>query len=126
VSGKYDAGRDAFGEGRICWSEHTVMAQLVSADYRFDAAHRDPAGIRGRVGNAVALNGKTMQNGWAKAESIGFSQVSGPRVTGMVLWHAGEQGSTLIVHLDQVSGFPIQPNGGDIHVDAPRNELFRI
>lgn len=126
MSGRYDAGRDAFGEGKIRWSGDTIMAQLVSAEFAFNPSHRDPAEIKGRVGSAVGLRDKSIERGWTKAGSITFPQVKGPKVTGIVLWHAGEPDSTLLAHLDEISGFPIHPNGGDIHIDAPMNELFRI
>ena len=124
MSGKYDAGRDGFGAGNISWTRDRIMARLVSAAYQFDPSHTDLARIEGFVGPAAEVTGRSLSRGWAKANTIVFSQVRGSPVAGMIVW--SEAGSTLIFHHDQIDNFPMKTNGGDIHVDIPEKGLLRI
>lgn len=128
MNGKYDTARDAFGDGTLSWTKDRIVAQLVSAQYLYSARHRDARDLRGLVGEAVELSGKSIAAGWVKASSLVFRQVSGPEVVALVIRRQAdeEMRKTLIVYLGDVDRFPIKPNGGDIQVDIPSGGIFRV
>lgn len=128
MSGKYNAARDAFGDGRLSWTGAKIVAQLVSAAYAFKETHTDARDLKGHVGKPVELTGKSIKDGYAKAANIRFNQVTGDDVVAIVLRResAEERDKTLIVYLDQIAQFPMKPNGGDIVIDAPANGFFRV
>lgn len=129
MSGKYDAARDAFGDGKLSWTRDRIVAQLVSADYAFNPRHTDRRDLKGLLGTPVVLTGRAMERGWAKALDIVFKQVSGGADAAAVVIRrdgAEEKSTTLIVHLDQVEGFPMKTNGGDIIARVPAQGLFRV
>lgn len=126
MSGKYGAGRQRFGEGRLDWRSQPLVAQLVSAAYIFNPAHKTGADITGAVGKPVELTGKTIENGWAKCASIAFRDVKGEEVDAIVIRCDGPGEQTLVVYLDAIDRFPMKPNGGDILVAVPPQGLFRL
>lgn len=128
MSGKYDLARELFGDGLLSWTKDRIVAQLVSAEYVYLAKHRDARDLRGLVGAAVVLNGKSIAGGWAKADTLLFRQVSGPEVVALVIRRdaAEEKRKSLIVYLDDIERFPMTPNGGDIEVEIPAAGLFRV
>jgi hypothetical protein len=128
VSGKYDFAREAFGKGELSWTADDIVAQLVSAQYLFSAAHRDSRDLRGLVGAALELTGKSINGGWAKCDKLVFRQVDGANVAAIVFRRAAqaEADTTLIFFHNEVANFPMVTNGGDIEVEVPARGIFRL
>ena len=140
MSGKFNAARAAFGEGTLSWTRDRIVAQLVSAAYKFNEQHAVAASLTGKVGAAVELTGKSVTGkGWLRAANLAFPRVKGETVVAIALHRAPAAGSaqqaTLIVFLDDIHAdpkdpssmaFPMVPNGGDILVSVPEQGIFRI
>jgi hypothetical protein len=128
MSGKYDAARQAFGAGDLSWTGDPIMAQLVTAEYAYDAGHKDADALKGAVGDPVELTGKSVDFGYAKADKLVFRQIRGPAPAAIVFHRqAGTEGkSTLIFFQDNIVNFPMQTNGGDIEIATPPRGIFRV
>ena len=130
MSGKYNSGRQAFGEGTLSWTRDRIVAQLVSAAYRFNESHAVASTLTGKVGAPVELSAKSITKGYARAANLMFARVAGDKVIAVVLHRVPATGSaqaaTLIAYLDDIAAFPMMPNGGDILVDLPEQGIFRI
>ena len=128
MSGKYDAAREGFGAGELSWTGDPIVAQLVSAEYAYDGSHRDTRRLKGEVGDAVELTGKSIEAGYAKADKLVFRQVSGQTPVAIVFHRqaAAKADATLIFFSDNVLHFPMPPNGGDIEVEVPPRGIFRV
>lgn len=129
MSGKYDAGRDAFADGRLSWTRDKIVAHLVSAAYVFSAKHTDRRDLKGLVGDPVVLTGRSVSAGWVRAAAMTFKQVSGADVVGVIIRRDvlnDDKGSTLLAYLNEVDRFPMKTNGGDIEIRPPEQGLFRV
>ena len=129
----YDAGRDAFANGNIDWVNDTIKAVLVDdADYTVSlSTHEDLADIAAaaRVSTGT-LAGKSTSAGVVDASNLVLSTVSGDQSEALVIYKdTGVEGtSTLIAYIDNASGLPIDPNGGDITIewDDGANKIFKL
>jgi hypothetical protein len=128
MSARYDLSRQLFGEGSLSWTRDAIVAQLVTADYKFNLAHRDRRDLRGLIGEPVALTGRTVPRGFAKADSVLFREVKSGDVVGVVFRRdaADESKTNLIFYADGIAGFPMRANGGDIKIDLPAQGIFRL
>jgi len=130
----YDAGREGFLDGSIDWDTDDIRCILVdTADYTVDLANHDnlddiPAGAR--VATSGALTGKTVAAGVADAADVTFSAVTGDPSEALVIYkHTGtESTSRLIAYIDDATGLPVTPNGGDITVqwDSAASKIFKL
>lgn len=127
----YDKGREKFLRGEISWNADDIKAVLVS-EYVFGAAHEFLSSIV--VGNRVAtsanLDSKTTIAGVADAADVTYSAVTGDPVSAVVLYKdtADPATSPLIAYIDDATGIPVTPNGGDITIewdDGP-NRIFKL
>ena len=132
MSGKYTAGREAFGGGSLSWTADRIVAQLVGAGYRYNEGHGAESSLSAKIGAPAELSDKSIKRGYARCGQIVFERVSGNiQAAAIVIFRkplpGNAQPDTLIVYLDGVNGFPITPNGGDILVDLPQEKgLFRL
>ena len=128
MSLKYNAARDAFGDGRMSWTAAKIVAQLVSAEYLATERHTDARDLKGLVGSPLVLSGKSIKDGWCTAAQMRFEQIRGGTVTALVIRRdaEAEHDKTLIVYLNDIKDFPMKTNGGDIVVDVPAKGLFRV
>jgi hypothetical protein len=129
MSGRYDRAREEFGKGALSWTKQRIVAQLLSREYVFSAAHTDRRDLRGLIGNALELTHLQIPNGWARCANLVFREVRGQAPVVAIVFRREapeEKDKTLIAYIDQVSGFPMMPNGGDILVDTPDPGFFRI
>jgi len=130
----YDKGREGFLDGSIDWDTDDIRCILVdTADYTVDLAAHDnlddiPAGAR--VATSGALTGKTVAAGVADADDVTFSAVTGDQSEALVIYkHTGtESTSRLIAYIDDATGLPVTPNGGDITVqfDSAASKIFKL
>jgi len=121
MSGKYNAARNAFAEKRLSWTQDRILAQLLSAEYRFREDH-SPDDLTGTVGEPIELSGKEVDDGWLFAATLKFEQVRGPEVLAIVFY----SDSLLIEYHNEIENFPMFPNGGDIEVSILRPGIVRI
>lgn len=121
MSGKYLAGRNAFAAGNISWPNDMILAQLVSASYRFNEDHR-LGDLTGIVGEPIELSEKDIADGWLTAANIRFQQVRGEEVVAIVF----HNGNVPIEYHDAIDNFPLHPNGGDIEISIQQPGIFRI
>lgn len=119
---RYNAGREAFGEGRINWVRDDVVAYLVSAKYRFSVAHKTVQSLSGIVSGPVLLEKKKITDGYASAGQLMFGLVrSEDEIVALVL---AKRDSTLIAYLDEVEGFPLRSSGLDIAITLPKDKPY--
>lgn len=124
MSGKYLMARDAFGRGELSWTSDAIVAQLLSADYRFDEEHASANDLTGEVGDAVAVTGRDTDGGWARCKALMFRQVRGKTAVAVVFYR--ESDGMLIEYSDSIDSFPMTPNGGDIELEVREPGIFRI
>jgi hypothetical protein len=118
----YDKGREGFLDGTIDWDTDNIRAILVdAADYTVNFSTDDnlddiPSGAR--VATSGNLSGKTVTAGVADADDVTFTAVTGDVCEAVVLYqHTGtESTSRLIAYIDNATGLPVTPNGGNITV----------
>ena len=131
----YDKGREGFAKAGINWESDDIRAILVdSADYTVDSAAHDylddiPAPARVAV-SAASLANKTATLGVCDADDLTVSSVSGDQFEAIVLYkHTGtESTSRLIAYIDNYTGLPCTPNGGNITIAWPNdsNKIFKL
>jgi len=130
----YDKGREGFLDGSIDWDTDDIRCILVDiADYTVDlAAHDnlDDIPAPARVATSGALTGKTVAAGVADAADVTFSAVTGDQSEALVIYkHTGtESTSRLIAYIDDATGLPVTPNGGDITIqwDSAASKIFKL
>ena len=130
----YDKGREGFLDGSIDWDTDTIKAVLVDTDdYSVDlAAHDnlDDIPAPARVATSGALTGKTVAAGVADATDVTFSEVTGDQSEALVIYKdtGTESTSRLIAYIDDATGLPVTPNGGDITVqwDSAASKIFKL
>ncbi len=131
----YDAGRENFAKGSIAWVSGDIRAIFVdSADYTVNLATHNalddiPGGARVAV-SAASLANKTATAGVCDADDVTFTGVTGDQFEAVVLYlHTGvESTSLLIAYIDNYTGLPCTPNGGNITVSWPNdsNKIFKL
>ena len=130
----YDKAREGFLDGSIDWDTDDIRAILIdTADYTVNLAtddNLDDIPGAARVAVSAALSGKTVVDGVADAEDVTFSAVTGDQCEALVLYkHTGtESTSRLIAYIDDATGLPVTPNGGDIQIlwSAGDDKIFRL
>ena len=130
----YNKGREGFLDGTISWTTNNIKVVLVdTGQYTLDAANHQnlsdiPSGAR--IATSGNLTGKTATSGVADADDLTFTGVSGASIEALVIYKDTGTASTsrLIVYRDNVTGFPVTPNGGDLTLtwanDA--NKVFKL
>lgn len=81
------------------------------------------------ISGPVALSGKAIVAGAADANDPTFTTVVGPTCEAMIIAeHTGTSSTdTLILYIDNATGLPITPNGGNLIyvIDSGVNRLFK-
>lgn len=127
----YDKARQAFLDAEINWLTDTVKCILIDVTQYTCVIGTDsvlgdvPAGAR--VAVSGALTGKTITDGVANAASATFSTVTGAAVGAIVIYQ-DNGGQKLIAYIDNATGLPVTPNGGDITInwDTGANKIFKL
>jgi hypothetical protein len=131
----YDLGRNAYLTKLLDWETDDVRPCLVDhADYT-PAQDTDEflqdigAPARVAVGGASIAN-KDATAGVADGDDYVLSTVSGDEFEAIVLYlHTGSDATgRLICHIDNYTGLPGTPNGGDITIAWPNdsNKIFKL
>jgi hypothetical protein len=137
----YDPGREGFGDGTVAWTTPTIKVALVRG-YTFSAAHKFVSDITGAGGTLVstsaALGSKTITSGVADAADLTFSAVAvGAACPALVIFQSSAvtggsdvaaSAQRVIGYIDNATGLPITPNGGDITLafDNGANKIFKL
>jgi hypothetical protein len=83
-----------------------------------------------RVAVSAAMTGKVVTDGVFDANDVTWTAVTGDESEAVVLYkHTGVEGtSPLIIFLDQPTGLPVLPNGGNISIqwDDGANRIFKL
>ncbi len=130
----YDKGRQGFLDGSIDWDTDDIRAILIDvADYTVNLAthdNLDDVAAASRVAVSSAISGKTVTDGVANCSAITWSSVSGDPCEAIIFYkHTGtESTSRLICYIDNATGLPVTPNGGNITFtpDSGSNKLFKL
>jgi hypothetical protein len=143
----YGKGRNHFAFGDIIWKlagGSTIKATLIdAADYVLGAnidvheyMNTDTVPAAAKVGGPVTLTLIDAALGVCDAQDAVFSTVSGDQSEVIIIWKDGGGGGTsasgttdlLIAYIDNATGLPVTPNGGDINVawDNGANKIFKL
>lgn len=117
----YRKGAEKILSGQIDLTADTIVARLVRNDYAQNLSSDEFLAAATKVTGSsdVTLAGKAVTGGVFDAEDITFSAVpTGETSEGVVLakWTGDEATSPLIAYIDQITGFPVATNGGNVVV----------
>jgi len=132
----YDTGRDNFANGNIDWVNDDIRLVFIDdtdyvVDSGTDATLADIA-VGGRVAiSAASLSSKSTAAGVVDAADHVMTAVSGDEFEAIVIvaYDTGTpDNSLLIAYVDNYSGLPATPNGGNITVAFPNdaNKIFKL
>lgn len=132
----YDKGRENFATAQVGWVANDIRLVFVDeATYTpnsaTDATLADIAsGARVAIG-AASLANKTATGGVLDADDHTMNSVSGAQFESIVFVKydsATPDNSLLLFHVDNYSGLPATPNGGNITVAFPNdaNKICKI
>lgn len=115
----YPLGAQKMLSGQINFDADPIKAVLVSDGYTFSAAHEFLSDVGALVGSPQTLTGKTTTGGVFDAEDLAFGAIPpGSTAKALVLFLDTGNPSTspVIVHDDEITGFPFATNGGDVNI----------
>lgn len=132
----YDLGRESFLKGEISWSADNIKVVLIdAADYTVNLAtdqFLSDIPVAARVATSANLASKTTTAGVADAADVTFTAVADTEdVSEAVVAYqdSGVEGtSRLIAYIDDATGLPVTPNGGDISIqwDDGANKIYKL
>lgn len=127
----YPKGKEKILSAAINFSADTIKAVLVPSGYVYSAAHEFLTSLGGVLGTAQALTSKTVTGGAFDASDPTFAALAaGATVKAVVLYKdTGVAGSSpLLAYIDNVTGFPMATNGGDVVVqwDSGSSKIFSL
>lgn len=123
----YPKAKEDFLNGNLNLSSNTITIVLVDTDvYTYSSSHEDRADVPNTA--VIAANNlvsTSTTSGVFDASDAIFRSVTGANAEALILYHntgsaetdgARQADSRLIAFIDDASGLPILPNGGDITV----------
>lgn len=132
----YDHGRHYFLIGGIDWVVDTIKTVLLDLTHYTvsQSADANLSDISGSaiVGTAVALTSLADFGtaGIADADDATLTSVSGGASGAVLIYKDTGTGSTsrLIAYIDNYTGLPVTPNGGNITISWPNdaNRIFKL
>jgi hypothetical protein len=135
----FDPGREGFLKGEIRWDGTAVIKMSLCRGYTFSAAHKFVSDLSGVTQVAtVTLGTQTATNGVADAADAAFTAVgAGAACTQLIIFQASAvtggadvatSAQRLIAYIDNATGLPVTPNGGDINFtfDSGGNRIFKL
>lgn len=117
----YRKGAEKILSGQIDLTADTIVARLIRNNYAQNLSSDEFLVTATKItgSSEVTLAGKAVTGGVFDAEDITFSAVpTGETSEGVVLakWTGDEATSPLIAYIDQITGFPVATNGGNVVV----------
>jgi len=134
----YPLGRQGFLDGSIDWDTGVIVAYLVdAADYTYSDSHQFLSSVTAgaRVAGPITLASKTVVNGTADAADITFTSVTGDQSEAVILVQQSapsggsalaEGAQRLIAYIDNLTGLPVTPSGGNIVVQWAAGGIFTL
>lgn len=130
----YGKGREGFLDGSIDWDTDDIRVILVDTgaySVLIDTHDNlDDVAAGARIAVSTTLDGKTVTLGVADANDKTVSAVSGTTVEALIIYkHTGtESTSRLIAYIDDGTGLPVTPNGGDIILQwsSGADKIFKL
>lgn len=132
----YGKGRQKFAQGDIHWKASggdTIKVILVdAADYTLQIDTHEflsdvPVAARVAIAQLTLLDPAL---GVCDGQDVTFPAVSGDQSEALIIYKdTGVEGtSPLVAYIDQATGLPVTPNGGDITVqwDNGANKIFKL
>lgn len=124
----YPLGREAFLGGDLDWDADDIRLILHdNADDTPDDTDDFLADVAagGRVATSSAFASKTKTLGVADAADVTLSAVTGDQSEAIIIYqHTGTEGTShLIAYIEDGTGLPVTPNGGDILVSWANSGL---
>lgn len=116
----YSPARAKMLAGGLDWVNSAYRAQLIdTGTYTFNAGHQYLSSVPSgsRIGAPQDLTGKVITaDGSADADDLTFTSVSGASVEALIIYKVGvdDTDSELIIFIDQATGFPFDPNTGNV------------
>ena len=133
ANASYRKGAEKMLRGQINFETDTIVARLVKNTYDQNLSTDEflsqvPA-VAGTTD--VTLTGKTVTNGVFDANDPVFTAVPAGDVSeGVVLakWTGSEATSPVFLYVDQIQGFPLTTNGGDVIIqfDNGQYKIFSL
>lgn len=126
----YRKGAEKILSGQINLLADTIVVRLIRNTYAQNLSSDEFLSAATQVTSAsdVTLSGKSVANGIFDGEDVTFSAVpTGETSEGVVLakWTGDAATSPLIAYIDQITGFPVATNGGNVLVQWD-NGAFKI
>jgi len=128
----YAKGKEKILSAAINYPSDTIKASLVSTGYTPNASTDEFFNtISAHVLATLTLSSKSVAAGALDAGDLTFPAVaSGSTAKAVVLWKDTGTSTTspLLQYIDQITGFPLATNGGDIAVqwDGGSNKIFSL
>lgn len=121
----------------IQWSTGDIKAILVKIsgegeNYTYSTEHEFRSSLHTdtQIATSANLDNKSVTNGVADAADVTFTAVTGDECGAVVLFRDTGLASTdeLIAYIDDATGLPVTPNGGDITIewDDGDNKIFKL
>ena len=126
----YNPGKQAMLQAQVNFMTDNIRVALVNTSYTPDLTnHANLTSISSFVvGSAQLLANKSVTNGVFDADDVTYSALAaGSNLRAAVIYRdTGTPGtSTLLAYIDQITGFPLATNGGDVTIQWD-NGPFRI
>ena len=135
----FDPGREGFLAGEIDWDTAEIKC-VLGRGYTFDATDKFVSDLTSHtaVATSAALGSKSITNGVADAADFTYSTVSaGAACPYLIIYQASAvtggadvaaSAQRLIAYIDNATGLPVTPNGGDITItfDSGANKIFKL
>lgn len=100
----------------------SLMVALLPSSYQYDAAHEFLGDVGATLGTAQPLNGRTVAGGVFDADDLDFgnSVAAGTIGSAVIYKDTGlASASPLVMHITNVSGFPLTLSGGGLQMRWP-------
>ncbi|GAA0897693.1 hypothetical protein [Pseudonocardia zijingensis] len=119
----FPKGRQAFATAQVNWPADTIIVDLVDMNdvptfslSTFQFRSEIPAGARIATGT---LTGLDALDGVLSADDVTLPTVTGDQAEALIVSKntGSDATSPLLVFVDQATGLPVTPNGGDISID---------
>ena len=142
ASALYDLGREGFLTGEISWNVATIKIGLLRGGTPNLATHKFVSDVTGAgstiVGTPQTLGSKTTAAGVADAADPTFTAVAaGAAIERLLIFQSSAvtggadvaaSAQRVIALIDDYTGLPVTPNGGDITVQfsSGSNRIFKL
>lgn len=105
--------------GAINLSTDTIKAALLPAGYVYSEAHEFLADVGEVIGTAQTLTAKSITGGVFAAANLDYGSVAAGSTVGSIALYkdtGNAASSPLLMHITDVTGFPMNTNGGGLQV----------